>query len=205
MHLCVNTQKHPQNDIFACVWLIYRMMKSPTTTQRTMWVGFFLLPFCSPPIYAAANTKVKLGHGPVIWYRWPSVPCPPVHLLSLPPLFHFSSSIQHIHALFIPLSVYIIASAFYCSPSLLCLFSRLFIPCSFLSVIPLPTLSQVKRFQPCSALIDRWDVWAGYTAALLGSNCSHTLSLPPHAFSSLPPSISLPHPLSTVHFFLHIS
>lgn len=116
MHLCVNTQKHPQNDIFACVWLIYRMMKSPTTTQRTMWVGFFLLPFCSPPIYAAANTKVKLGHGPVIWYRWPSVPCPPVHPLSLPPLFHFSSSIQHIHALFIPLSVYIIASAFTAVP-----------------------------------------------------------------------------------------
>ena len=87
-------------------------------------------------------------------------------------------------------------------PACFRLFFRLFFPCSLLFVIPLPSLSQVKRFAPCSALIDRWDVWAGYTAALLGSNCSHSLSLPPPLvlFSSLAPS-PLPHPPPCRAFF----
>lgn len=131
--LC-NSLKRPQRGVCASVWLVYRVMKCPTTTQRTTWVLYI----CFPSILAPENTQVTL--------RWGSNMVSLLSALSLlsslspsclpsSPPFSFSYSPQWY------LVFSLIASTFYCSPSLFCRLSRLFFSCSFLSIFPPPTLS----------------------------------------------------------------
>lgn len=159
-------------------------MKSPTTTQRTMWVHpfFFFPPQIHPPSSVApTNIHGSHRHSLLLCLCYPaSLSCPPFHPLIFPPLLHFPSPIHHIHVFFspwlsVPLPFAAIPPCFASSPG----FSSSV--ASSLSSL-LPPFLRWRGFCHVSPLIDRWDVWAGYTVALLGSNCSRSLSL------SLPPS-----------------
>lgn len=175
-------------------------MKSPTTTQRTMWVCFFFLlpPICSPSVLAPANTRVTLRHGPVICFCYIdctlslSLSCPPFHLPISPPLLHFPFPIHHIHIFFSPW-LSIIASAPYCNPSLFRLFSGLFFQSCFLSIIPPPTLSQVKRFLPCFSSNWRMRCMSWLHCCFIRKQLFALSLPPPSCFFSLSLSTSLPH------------
>lgn len=112
----------------------------------------------------------------------------------------------------------ITSSAFYCSfPPLffLCLFFGIFFPCSFHSVIPPPTLSQVKRSLPCFS--SNWQMRCmSWLCCCFIRKQLFTLSLPPPScFFSLSFFLSIPHYLAPAlpcillsishHAFLHIS
>lgn len=143
-----------------------------------------------------ANSQVTLGHGPVIWlcYTAPSLSVLPFtsssSLLSSIFLFLFTTFMSYF---FLPW-LSIIASAFYCNPPpLFCLSPGFSARVASSPSSLLPPFLRWRGFCHVSPLIDRWDVWAGYTVALLGSNCSHSLSLPPLVFSlSLHFTTSLP-------------
>lgn len=111
--------------------------------------------------------------------------CPPFHLFIFPPLFHFPFPIHHIHVLF-----FFTVAFYYClslllqsPPPLFCLSPGFSARVASSPSSLLPPFLRWRGFCHVSPLIDRWDVWAGYTVALLGSNCSHSLSLPPLVFS----------------------
>ncbi len=166
----------------------------------------FLLPICSPSILAPANT----GHT----QTWASNMVLLHSALSLSlvlsftsfPSFSFSYS-PHSCLMFSASRFFVIALAYYCSPSLFCLFPGLFFPCSFLSVIPPPSLSQVKRFLPCFS--SNWQMRCmSWLHCCFIRKQLFTLSLPPPScFFPLSPPPSLPCILSSIshHAFLHIS
>lgn len=135
--------------------LVYRMMKSPTTTQRTMWVCFFFFfPLAYLPRFHFSPRK-HTGHT----QTWDVICfCYTAPSLSLVLPFTSSSSLLSsislfLFATFMPCFFHpgflSLPQPFCCNPSLFCLLSRLFFQSSFLSVIPPPTPSQVKRFLPC--------------------------------------------------------
>lgn len=166
----------------------------------------FPLSICSSSISAHTDTQVTLKHGPAIQFCCTArfIPCLPFHLLIIPLSTQFSF-------FYSPHSYLIFYRCLGLLQSLL-LFPPL--QASFVASSPsslLPLCLRWRGFCHVFPLIDRWDVWAGYTVALLGSNCSHSLSPSlPLAFSLSPAhsvTPSLPCILSSVshHTFLHIS
>lgn len=98
--------KRPQNDICVSLWLVYRMMKLPTTTQRTMWVCFSsLLIFALLPFWPPANTRLSPRHWLVICFYYTGRNLSLVSSLSPPYLPSSSSS-----------SSSCLSLSFHCSP-----------------------------------------------------------------------------------------
>lgn len=169
-----------------------------------MWVCFsspstYLLSFHLSPCKHTGHTQtwasnMVLLHGTLSLLSSLS----PSHLPSL----SFSFSYSPHSCLFFPLSVSILPQPFSAIPPLMPLLFRLFFLCSFLSFIPPPTLSQVKRFLPCFS--SNWQMrcmsWL-HCCFIRKQLFAH--SLPPPLASSL--FTSLPLCLSTPHSFLHIS
>lgn len=165
--LC-NSSKHHKSYICESFSLVCRMMKLPTTMQRTMWVFiqcFFLLFAFSFKSTSHSETCLIL---PLVPY--------------FPSIIDLTYKFCHLSNFF--LLIYNILKLFPAVQALLCLFFFLFshVASSLSSFLPLPL--RWRGLCHVSPLIDRWDVWAGYTVALLGSKCSHHSSLPPSFFLS---------------------
>lgn len=150
-------------------------------------VLFFLPHICAASILAPCKhsaltqtlaSNMFLLHRPqplshVLPFTSVSPPPPP------PPLFRSPFTVHHIHISFIFAST---ASAPCGKLPLFCLFAGLFFQSSFPLHHPPPTPPPPPLrwggFWHVSPLIDGWDVWAGYTVALLGSNRSCCLFRP---------------------------
>lgn len=187
-------------------------MKLPTTTQRTMWACFF--PSACFLFFYFSHCKTHRSHSDVgKQYGFATQ-----HPLSL--VLPFTSSSFLLASIFLLLFTafiscffrlaFFITIAFYCNPSLFCLFSRLFFPCSFLSIIPPPTFSQVKRFLPCFSSNWRMRCMSWLRCCFIRKQL-FTLPLPPPLLFSLSPphylTPFLPCILSSIshHAFLHTS
>lgn len=123
-------------------------------------------------------------------YRLHPPSCPPFYLLVFAPLLHFPFPIHHIH-IFFPPWLSIIVPYPYSNVAGLSFLS------SAVSVIPPPTLSQVKRFLPCFSSNWRMRCMSWLHCCFIRKQL-FTLSIPPPScfFSS-----SLRHSLCTLQFF----
>lgn len=142
--------------------------------------------------YLGPNTHTGHTHDRLMWF-WntePSCRRLLLHLLDfpVPSLLSFFSP-PHSDLIFPTLGF---CHRFGLLPQSLPLLQASYVASSSSSLLP-PSL-RWRGFCHVFPLIDRWDVWAGYTVALLGSNCSLSLSLhPPSPLLILsPPHASLP-------------
>lgn len=162
---------------------------------------FPLLPLiCSPSILAPTNTRVTLRHGPVISFCYCTL-CRPYHL-RFPFPFSFSYSPYSYLFFWHPGFLSLLQPLAY-NPTLFFLFSGLFFQNSILSTIPPPTLSQVERFLPCFSSNWRMRCMSWLHCCFIRKQLFALLPSPLLLFSSL--FTSLPHSLSTLYYFLHIS